>query len=183
MNALKIMVITLGAIVVLSLALYTYYGGFKTISFYVVDTGGELLAYEEMKGDYNQTKEVTDRVYYLLLNDLKIETYKGFGLYYDDPKTVETSKLRSDIGCIIEDVDSTKIELISQHLKVRTCPEGKYVITEFPNKGFISVIIGIIKVYPAFNDYVAANGYKDGPVMEIYDMPNKKIIYRKEIIK
>jgi hypothetical protein len=165
------------------LVLYTYFGGFRTISFRVVDAGGELLAYEEVKGDYNQAKEIMDRVYYLLLNDLKIETHKGFGLYYDDPKTVETSKLRSDIGCIIEDADSTKIELISQHLKVKTCPEGKYVITEFPNRGFISIIIGIIKVYPAFNDYVIANGYKDSPIMEIYDTPNKKIIYRKEIIE
>jgi hypothetical protein len=183
MKVIKMVIIILLGIVVLFLAGYTYFGGFKTISFYVTDAGGEILAYEELKGDYKHTKDVTNRIYYLLLNDLKIQTYKGFGLYYGDPKSVPVNELRSDVGCIVEDVDSTKIELISQHFKVKTCPKGKYIITEFPNKGFISIIIGIMKVYPAFNNYVKENSYKNGPIMEIYDTPNKKIIYRKEIIE
>jgi len=183
MKVVKMVIIILITMVALFFAIYTYFGGFKTISFYVTDAGGETLAYKEVKGDYKQTKEIMNIVYDLLLNDLKIETHKGFGLYYSDPKSVPTDELRSDVGCIVEDADSTKIELISQHLKVKICPKGKYIITEFPNRGFISIVIGIMKVYPAFNDYIEQNGYKNGPIMEIYDMPNKKIIYRKEIIE
>jgi hypothetical protein len=40
-----------------------------------------------------------------------------------------------------------------------------------------------MKVYPAIEKFVEENGYKkEGAVMEIYDVPNKKIVYRKEII-
>jgi hypothetical protein len=37
----------------------------------------------------------------------------------------------------------------------------------------------MIKVYPVIEKYVTENNYQDGPIMEIYDVPNKKIIYRK----
>lgn len=41
-----------------------------------------------------------------------------------------------------------------------------------------------MKVYPAIEKYVEINGCKnEGSVMEIYDVPNKKIVYRKEIIE
>jgi len=60
----------------------------------------------------------------------------------------------------------------------------KYIVTEFPHKGNMSIIVSIMKVYPALNKYMEENGYEQNvPVMEIYDMPNKKILYRAEAIK
>ena len=39
-----------------------------------------------------------------------------------------------------------------------------------------------MKVYPAMNRFVRENVFdEDGWVMEIYDMPDRKIVYRKEI--
>ena len=41
-----------------------------------------------------------------------------------------------------------------------------------------------MKVYPALNKYAIQNGYnEEGLVMEIYDIPNNKILYRKELNK
>jgi hypothetical protein len=34
-----------------------------------------------------------------------------------------------------------------------------------------------MKVYPEINKYIDSKGYKKGQVMEIYNVPNKKIIY------
>jgi hypothetical protein len=39
------------------------------------------------------------------------------------------------------------------------------------------------KVYPIMGKYISENGFEDGPIMKIYDVPNKKIIYRKFLIK
>ena len=40
-----------------------------------------------------------------------------------------------------------------------------------------------MKVYPAMGTVIQKEGYSEkGAVMEIYDIPNKKIIYRKEIV-
>ena len=46
------------------------------------------------------------------------------------------------------------------------------------------IMMGIMKVYPAMNRFVGENGFnEEGLVMEIYDIPGKKIVYRKEIVK
>ena len=94
------------------------------------------------------------------------------------------TKLRSEIGCIIEEKDLSKVADIKENLQIKTFPEKSYIIAEFPNKGKLSIIFGIIKVYSAMDKFVKEKGYKkEGAVMEIYDVPNKKIIYRKEIVE
>jgi len=41
-----------------------------------------------------------------------------------------------------------------------------------------------MKVYPSLMKFAKENGYSEvGPIMEIYDMPDNKIIYRKEAVK
>lgn len=181
MKIMKIFIVILAALVVLFLAVYAYYGGFKKISFRVENQGGETIVYENLTGDYSQSPKVSDRVYYALLNDEKIETTKGIGIYYDNPKTVEKDKLRSEIGCIVEKADSATLMRLTEKYQVKTLPQGKFVVTEFPLKGKLSIMFGIMKVYPALEKYCKEQGCTESPVTEIYDVPNKKIIYRKEV--
>jgi hypothetical protein len=181
---MKIVLIAILILIALFSIIYTYYGGFRKIDFVIAEQGGETLIYENLTGDYKQSPVIMDKIYYSLINSDKVETYKGFGIYYDNPKKVETSKLRSEIGCILEEKDSVKINDLKSKYNIKTFPKGSYIVTEFPSKGKISVIIGIFKVYPALTDYLKKQGYSEkGAVMEIYDTPNKKIVYRKEIIK
>jgi len=92
--------------------------------------------------------------------------------------------LRSEIGCILEEKDSLRVDELKSRYNIKIYTKGSYIVTEFPFKGKVSVIIGLMKVYPAINDYLQKQGYSEkGAVMEIYDTPNKKIVYRKEIVK
>lgn len=181
----KVLFTILVTIAILLTAIYAYYGGFKSIVFEVKETGGEIFIYKTVVGDYNQTPIYMDSVYYTLLNEFNIDTTKGAGLYYDNPQRTEKNRLRSDIGCILNTpLDSAKIASISQKFKVKILPKTNYILGEFPYKGMISVIVGIMRVYPELTIYMEENGYKDaGPVTEIYDVPEKKIIYRKEAVK
>jgi hypothetical protein len=142
-----------------------------------------VLVYENVVGDYKQTSAITDKVYYALLNNEKIETTKGFGIFYDNPKAVEKSKLRSEVGCIVENLDSVTISQLSMKYQIKTLPKSKCIVTEFPFKGGMSIMVGIMKVYPAIAKYIDKGGLKDGSIMEIYDCSNKTITYRKEIIE
>lgn len=184
-KAMAIILIVVAVIIIVSGGIYAYYGGFSKVVPYTAQQGGETIVYKEVIGDYKQTPSVMDEVYYSLLNDNKIETTKGFGIYYDNPRNVETSKLRSEIGCMLDEpVDSTTLVDISARYKVKIYPEDTYLVAEFPNKGMISTLVGIMKVYPALNKYAKENGFQeDSPVAEIYDMPSKKILYRKQLIK
>ena len=179
----KIILWILGLLVISIISLYAYYGGFEKVIPKIENCGGETLVFEKVMGDYKQSAVVSDRVYQKLLDDFGIETTKGFGIFYDNPQTVEKDKLRSEVGCILES-DLNKIEELKSDFEVSVYPLGEYLVGEFPFKGMPSVILGIIKAYPALNAYAAENGYAlDSPVMEIWDVPNKKITYRKELVK
>ena len=63
-------------------------------------------------------------------------------------------------------------------------PKQKYMITSFPYRGKISIFFSIMKIYPALrNAAVQLNYQEDSTVMEIYDIPGKKIYFRKSIIE
>jgi len=184
MKTLKILLTVVLALLAVIAIIYGYNGGFKKVLFREVEQGGEILVYQEFVGDYQQSGAKMDKVYSSLLNDYKIETYRGFGIYYDNPEKVEKSKLRSELGCILESRDSSKIPVLEKNFKIKICPKGNYLVTDFPFMGKLSIMIGIMKVYPALTQHLKDNGYSQtGPIMEIYDTPNKKITYRTEIRK
>jgi effector-binding domain-containing protein len=179
---MKITLIVLVIVVVLLVIVWAFFGGFRKIKIAVAEQGGETVVYESITGDYRQSGAVMDKVYSSLLNKYEIETYKGFGQYYDNPKLVDKNKLRSEAGCIIEPKDVQKLAQIDIPFRVKTIPVKKYMITEFPYKGKLSVMVGIFKVYPALEKFTMQNNHSiDGSIIEIYDVPGKKIMYRKEI--
>lgn len=184
MKILKIVLIVIAVLITIVVVAYIYYGGLSKVVVKEEVQGGEVLAYEEVVGDYAQSGKFTDKVYYTLLNNEGIATTKGFGVFYDDPQQVERSKLRSEVGCIVEGLDSIQIAKLADKYKVRIYPKGSYITTEFPFKGHMSIMIGLMKVYPQIDKYIKEHSISDkGAIMEIYDVPNKKIIYRKEIAK
>lgn len=180
---MKIILIIFGVFIVLFVSVYAYYGGFSKVYVKVENQGGEVVVYENVTGDYKQTPKVSDKIYYSLLNDEQIETTRGIGIFYDNPRKVEKDKLRSEVGCIVENADSTMIARLSDKYQIKTLRKGDYIVAEFPFKGTMSILMGIMKVYPALSTYCEKNGYKESPVIEIYDVPNGKIIYWKEAMK
>lgn len=178
MKTIFISLVIVGVIIV---SVYIYFGGFTKVEFVEMRQGGEIIVFENMIGDYSQAAKVTDKVYYKLLNEEKIVTTRGIGIYYDNPREVDKSKLRSDVGCILEDADSVLVEDLSKKFQIKRLPEGNYLVAEFPFKGALSVMVGVLKVYPAMNKCLKNRGLEQSPVTEIYDIPNKKIIYRLEV--
>lgn len=181
---MRILIIVFISIIVLFLSVYAYFGGFRTVEFEEKNTGGEIFVYENVTGSYRQSPVVMDSIYYALLNDFGIETTKGAGIYYDNPQLVEEENLRSEIGCLLDTpADSILMAKLSDRFKVKVLPEGRYVVGEFPNKGSFSVIVGVLKVYPALDKFISERRSRmNSSVTEIYDVPSKKIIYRQKMM-
>lgn len=163
-------------VIILGFAAYTM-GVFEKVEVRERNVEEMILIYEDYEGPYKNTKVIQDRLYYRLLNDKGIETFRGFGIYYDNPKKVSRSKLRSKSGCILEEKDYEKVNELKMEFKIMALAKGQYVYSEFPLKSPLSVWGGIIKVYPKLNKYMKEKEYSEKEVMEIYDMPNKKIIF------
>jgi len=179
---MKIAIIIILIIAIGLLAVYAWLGGFKKVQFSVQEAGGEVLAYESHTGDYKNVGKIMDKMYYALLNEEKVECFRGFGIYYDNPQQVEKSKLRSDVGNILENPTPELLEKLEKKYNIKTLDRQKFVVAEFPYKNQMSVVMGIMKVYPALTRYCKENqNNENGFVMEIYDVPGKKIIYRKQI--
>lgn len=183
---MKIALIIIAVLLIAILAVMAYYGVFGKVKITEKECGGETLVYQNMVGSYSQSGEVSDKVYADLLEKYKIETTKGFGLYYDNPKEVAKEKLKSKVGCILEEKDATaeNLEALKADFKTEVYPKKNYIVIEFPYKGMMSVMVGVFKVYPALNKYSNEKGYSDEvSIMELWDVANGKIVYRKEIVK
>jgi len=184
MKAIKIILYVIVSLVIITVMIYANYSGFSNVNFQIKKTGGETLLYREISGPYSQTSEVLSKIKYDLSKQFNIEPTKDFGIYLDNPRKVDKNKLRSEVGFILENADTAQVFWLKSKFKIRVLPIREYITTEFPYKGKMSVMIGLMKVYPALMKYVKANGFAEtGPVMEVYDMPNNKIWYRKEAIK
>ncbi len=56
--------------------------------------------------------------------------------------------LRSEAGCIIDNQYSDRASELDKEFLVKTIESKEYITAEFPYKGQLSVLLGIIKVYP-----------------------------------
>lgn len=79
----KMIAIIVIIIIALLFGIYSYYSGFYNIKIRTEIVGGETMVYKKVTGDYKQTSSITNEVYNHLLHDLRIETYKGAGVFYD----------------------------------------------------------------------------------------------------
>lgn len=179
---MEILIAIIALLLVLLIWVFAYHGFFNRIRFQLVETGGEIIVYESMIGDYKNSGRVMDKLYFSLINDFNVHTTKGFGIYYDNPKKIERANLRSDIGCVIENISIEKIIEIEKKYRVKTFPKSTYLCCDFPFRNKMSLFFALIKVYPAMEKFSTKNHLKeDGFVMEIYDVPDRKIYYRRKV--
>ncbi|MDD5224930.1 MAG: GyrI-like domain-containing protein [bacterium] len=167
----------IGVLFVILISVLTYYGMFAKVTISEQETGPYWLVYEKYIGDYKNVGPVMTKLSEELKKKESIETSRGFGLYYDNPQEVAKDKLRSLVGCILEEKDTSKIQGLQAKYNIKSYPVSKSVVASFPYRGHPSIFVGIFKVYPKFFSYLKDHNFTPVPLMELYDLPNKKIIY------
>ena len=176
-ETMKLALTVIGFLMILVVVTLAYYGLFTSISIAEKEMGGFWLLYEQHVGDYRETGQVIDKLYARLLGEDAIEPSRGFGLYYDNPKKVKKENLRSIAGCILDKQDENRVDYLKKNYTIKYYPPAMSVVAEFPFKGTLSIFMGILKVYPRLAEYITQHDYSPGPILEIYDTPNKKIFY------
>jgi hypothetical protein len=175
---MKIFLIVLALILALGIGTAAYFGAFTKVTVTEKTMPAMTIVYAKHIGDYSKIKPVMDSVYLALLKKEKIGASRGFGLYYDSPRDVVQSKLRSLGGCILDAQDEQKADSLKQKgYKVAVLAQTKALYAQFPFKGPLSIIFGIIKVYPAMMKYQNGKKITPCPVMVIYNITRKKIEY------
>jgi len=153
-----------------------FLGAFKTIEVTERDIGPYHLVYESNTGSYRKTGPSVDAMM-KLAEIRKVNPVAGFGKYYDRPDQVEESKLRSDAGIIIDDKDLAAFKELPQGVHYAQYPVTRAMVADFPLRGFLSIFLGIYKVYPALMDYQEAKKYPATYSLEIYELRNRRTVY------
>lgn len=96
------------------------------------------LVYAEHIGPYHKILDTLEQVEAWAKNN-KVDCTKSFGHFLDDPDIVEHERLRSHVGCV---VDQT-MQNLPENFKTKSLPAGKYLVAEFMG----SPAIGPMKVY------------------------------------
>lgn len=156
---------------------------FKPVKIIERPVGPITFVYAKHTGDYSKVGPVMDKVYNRLVSEFGIKTTRGMGIYFDNPKTVRTQDLRSEVGCILDGKDAQKAAIVMTKMPVKIMFKKNYCTATFPYKNKASIILGIMKVYPEIGDYMKTKGYQSAPAIEIYDLSKKTILYAFEIKK
>lgn len=173
---MKVILLVAAAIMFVVSALLAYYGAFAPVVVQQHHMGPLWLVCEKHVGDYAQVKGPMDKVY-ARLRQRGVETTRGFGLYFDNPQEVSKERLRSLVGCILESDDLGLIDSLRGEFTVLQYPGARSLQVSFPFKGGVSVMVGMLRVYPMLSKYIKDNGLRFVPMMEIYDVPHQEIRY------
>ena len=179
---MKKVILIIVIIIFIILGYIAYLGVFNSVEFTEKEIGPFTFVYEENIGDYAKTGPVFDKIYEDLTAD-DIETSKGFGIYYDDPKVAPKEQLRSKVGSIITEEQEKEIDERGLPYKIMTIDPITAIVTDIPYRNTLSIFVGVMKVYPKLSEYLEANGYKGALTYELYDKENGKIVYMMEIVK
>jgi hypothetical protein len=172
----KILLI-IGILVIAIVGFLAYLDFFSTIKVEEKEIGEYTIAGIEIVGPYSKVGQYIGDVD-KKLKELGINSSKGFGIYYDDPKITPKEKCRSFVGNIIDKKDFDKIKFIpSIGLKIDSIPKINAITAEFPIKNNMSYMIGPMKVYPVISKYMMDKKYKSSSSIEIYDRVEKKITF------
>lgn len=159
--------VTIGAIAVFFLYLANYTGFFKPVTISEGHVGPFVLLGKQHVGPYYKIVPKLQEVE-AFAKEHNFECKKSFGLYYDNPETVEEARLKSLGGCLMNADEQVKADSLPEGYRVETFPEGDFVIAEFDG----SPGIGPFKAYPKAQEYIQQKKYgtESWGILEIYEI-------------
>ncbi|MFA5879644.1 MAG: GyrI-like domain-containing protein [Candidatus Margulisiibacteriota bacterium] len=176
MSLFKKILIAIIILAIILLLFLGYMGVFSKVTISEKEMGPYTLVYQSFVGPYQKTGKVFSEVYEKLKTD-GIITEKGLGIYYDNPQTVPSDKLKSDCGSVIEGKNIVLFEKVKDKYQVKNIDKKLCLVGEFPIKNSFSYMLGAMKVYPILMNYAKEKNYKIDLSYELYDMPNKVTYY------
>ncbi|TGK06731.1 GyrI-like domain-containing protein [Leptospira semungkisensis] len=150
---------------------YLYYlGAFDTIQVKEETLGPFYVLSHDRVGNYRHVGDTFESIQ-KEFPAKGIKNYKLFGIYKDNPNTVAEEKLRCEVGALFSEPLTEIPSGFSLPLKYRTIERKKYITVDFPLKSFVSIFVGIYKVYPELTKTCIEKGcdMNGKASMEIYE--------------
>jgi hypothetical protein len=154
-----------------------YHGLFIPVVFSEATKGPYYVVCEKHTGHYRNTGLVIDRIFRTMLEKESIMLPRGFGLYYDNPRSAPENELRSIVGCLLDGPYLDRINDLKQRYRIEKIPASPCLAGAFPYRSSFSIVMRTFKAYPRLAKTMAEKHYPEVPVMEIYDSGRGRIDY------
>lgn len=174
MTAMRIVIAIVGITCAAFILLCRAAGVFDAVSMQTGEQGPYSLVFREHRGPYRGVKFALLDVYHYLNDKRSIVPQRGFAVFYDNPNKVKPDSLRSIAGYITDSI----LPGVTTPYKTDVFAKTRAVTGVFPIRTFMSQFTGPLKFYPRLLLYLKQEKLEaTGPVMEIYDIGGKKIVY------
>lgn len=145
-----------------------YSGFFAATKIELTQVGPFYAVCEDHTGEYSASAKIQQRIAGMLWED-GIDNYQDFGIYYDDPYDTAPGQMRSKVGRVISSNQLDRLSNLSGDSELFTFHRRKAAVIVLPYVNNFSLYAGIYKAYPRLKAFADANGYPDGPIIEILD--------------
>ncbi|WP_167396466.1 GyrI-like domain-containing protein [Leptospira johnsonii] len=176
---MKIFLGVILALIVSGIGYFYYLGAFDTIQVKEETLGPFYVLSHERVGNYRNVGETFEAIQ-KEFPEKGFKNYKLFGIYKDNPNTVPEEKLRCEVGALFSEPVTEIPSGLSIPLKYRIIEKKRYLTVDFPLKSFVSIFLGIFKVYPELTKVCIERGCVMGgkESIEIYEpIVEKKMKY------
>lgn len=171
MELLLLFFASFGSVIVLFLF---YSGYFTPLKFKTIDLPEITLALIPYIGAY-KTSSTLQVELFEALKDAGLDVDSSAGIYFDNPKEVEETKNRSLIGVVIKADDKEKFLALESDARLVELRAQKVLHTDFAYKSGLSILLAIMKVYPAILKRAKRQAFEVYESIEVYDFPNKTL--------
>lgn len=136
-----------------------------------------VFVYKKFVGPSQEIIKRIDDLYFDLLDQDSIDTFKNIGVYYDKPNSITSRKCRSLIGCVLEKEDYRHVDALKEKYNVIELPSHECLTATYPYRGPLSISVAVLRVYPKIKKFLRLQSLTDVPVMEVYDDEQGVISY------
>ncbi|WP_165782589.1 GyrI-like domain-containing protein [Leptospira neocaledonica] len=167
---MKIFLGVLLVLIVSGIGYFYYLGAFDTVQVKEETLGPFYILSHDRVGNYRKVGETFEAIQ-KEFPEKGVKNYKLFAIYKDDPNKIPEEKLRCEVGALFSE-PVTEIPVgLSIQLTSKTIERKKYLTVDFPLRSFISIFLGIFKVYPVLFEACKQRGcdLDHQPSMEIYE--------------
>ena len=161
-------------VLVVGLALAFWAGYFDAVRIDYREAGPYHVLYREHAGPYEGLRFVMRDVFLYYRETFEATPKIGFGVYRGGPQSAHGDSLLCQAGCLTD----TLIDSPSEPYLSRTIPKREALVATFPLRSPFSYMTGVVKSYPALEEYMAEEGLvQDGDVVELYDLGERELRY------
>lgn len=132
-------------------------GAFSEVNIQKGTQGGYLLVGADHVGSYQKIGSTFAKVKDAQIAH-KMDSSMFVGVYFDDPGTVEESKLRSFAGIVVKDSsEGNKLLKSNPDFHFVSIKQRNSYFTELKTSGMLSMIIAAVKAYPKLGEAISSD--------------------------